>query len=132
MEFNDFDWDQKIISDIFFDINYELSTKNIYNKKNILTNIKKPAPQEVIDNEELIEYKDTSEIIQDKNIKSNNIQNETVFFSEDDIFGIKFPYTKKFYIILCFILFIICIYLYNMVSRYDTLLLMILSNKQYK
>jgi len=138
MEFNDFDWDQKIISDIFFDINYELGKKNVFNSTSFSN---KPNP-ETKDTKKDILYNNTDNInntsslkyidnynLYDNHMYGNHIYDNHINDYSDDVFGIKFPYTKKFYIILCFILFIICIYLYNMISRYDSLLLMVLSKK---
>jgi len=141
MDYNDFDWDQKIINDIFMDINVELN-KPLY--KPVYNPIYVSDPIDVVPKEsnkkETTQKENTKENIQNENMQNDTLdtqndtldtQNEVIYnkFPDDEIMGFKFPYSKKFYIILSFILFLICIYMYNMISKYDTMLLLILQNR---
>jgi hypothetical protein len=136
MDYNDFDWDQKIINDIFMDINVELNKpkyKPVYNSE--IINYKE-IPKKNSQKEEEIVYipKDTNKnnlqyTEQEDILKEDFDKRNYNTFPDDEIMGIKFPYSKKFYILLTFILFLICIYMYNMINRYDAMLFMILQNK---
>jgi len=123
------------------DINVELN-KPLY--KPFYNPIYVSDPIDVVQKEsnkkETTQKENTKENIQNENMQNNildtqndtlDTQNEVIYnkFPDDEIMGFKFPYSKKFYIILSFILFLICIYMYNMISKYDTMLLLILQNR---
>ncbi len=135
MEFNDFDWDQKIINDIFLDITYEIKNKSpqTQNKnENIPITKAIEAPIKEIENVsepiQYFEYTNQTNPYTNQTNPYTNQTNNSLNQDEDSVFGIKFPYNKKFYVILCFFLLIILVYMYSMISRYDSLLLLVLNN----